>query len=139
MIDENKLIEELNKMGQEVERHLKSAEKEKNVLFAFSIENQLAMLRNVINRVKKQPKINSKDVMFGNSEFAKDIRIAMQDLIDSQPTAYDVDKVVKQLEIRRSLLKTARITKSAKTAADTAYSLAIEDIKKGGINENNSR
>ncbi len=57
MIDENKLIEELNKMGQEVERHLKSAEKEGNVMFAFSIKNQLAMLRNVLNRVKHQSKM----------------------------------------------------------------------------------
>ena len=57
MIDKNKLIEELNKMGQEVERHLKSAEKEGNVMFAFSIKNQLAMLRNVLNCVKHQSKM----------------------------------------------------------------------------------
>lgn len=43
-------------------------------------------------------KINPSDVIGGNNEFASDIRKAMQDLIDSQPTAYDVDKVVKQLE-----------------------------------------
>ena len=36
-------------------------------------------------------KINPKDVVMGNSEFAKDIKKAMQDLIDSQPTAYDVE------------------------------------------------
>lgn len=43
-------------------------------------------------------KINPSDVIGGNNDFASDIRKAMQDLIDSQPTAYDVDKVVKQLE-----------------------------------------
>ncbi len=43
-------------------------------------------------------KINPSDVIGGNNEFASDIRKAMQDLIDIQPTAYDVDKVVKQLE-----------------------------------------
>lgn len=43
-------------------------------------------------------KINPGDVIGGNNEFANDIRKAMQDLIDIQPTAYDVDKVVKQLE-----------------------------------------
>ncbi len=80
-------------------------------------------------------KINSKDVIMGNSEFAKDIRKAMQDLIDSQPTAYDMDKVTEQLETRRSLLEVARMPKSAKSAAYTAYSLAIEAVRKGGINE----
>lgn len=80
-------------------------------------------------------KINSKDVIMGNSEFAKDIRKAMQDLIDSQPTAYDMDKVTEQLETRRSLLEVARMPKSAKSAAYTAYSLAIETVRKGGINE----
>ena len=43
-------------------------------------------------------KINPSDVIGGNNEFASDIRKAMQDLIDSQPTAYDVDKAIKQLE-----------------------------------------
>lgn len=80
-------------------------------------------------------KINSKDVVMGNSEFAKDMRKAMQDLIDSQPTAYDMDKVTEQLETRRSLLEAARMPKSAKSAAYTAYSLAIEAVRKGGINE----
>lgn len=80
-------------------------------------------------------KINSKGVVMGNSEFANDIRKAMQDLIDSQPAAYDIDKVIEQLETRRSLLKVAKIPKSARSAAYTAYSLAIEDIRKGGINE----
>lgn len=31
-------------------------------------------------------RINIKNVIGGNSEFANDVRIAMQDLIDSQPT-----------------------------------------------------
>lgn len=81
-------------------------------------------------------KINPKDVVMGNSEFAKDIKKAMQDLIDSQPTAYDINKVIEQLETRRSLLEVAKIPKSARSAANTAYSLAIGDIREGGINEN---
>ncbi len=80
-------------------------------------------------------KINSKDVVMGNSEFAKDMRKAMQDLIDSQPTAYDMDKVTEQLETRRSLLEAARMPKSAKSAAYMAFSLAIEVVRKGGKNE----
>lgn len=42
-------------------------------------------------------KINPSDVIGGNNEFASDIRKAMQDLIDSQPTAYDVDKVIEKI------------------------------------------
>lgn len=44
--------------------------------------------------------IEVKDVIGGDSEFANDVRKAMQVLIDSQPTAYDVDKVIKQIESR---------------------------------------
>lgn len=47
-------------------------------------------------------KINPSDVIGGNNEFASDIRKAMQDLIDSQPTAYDMDKVIEQLEEYKS-------------------------------------
>lgn len=57
------------------------------------------------------------------------------EIIKEQPTAYDMDKVTEQLETRRSLLEVARMPKSAKSAAYTAYSLAIETVRKGGINE----
>lgn len=43
-------------------------------------------------------KIDFNDVFGGQSKFAKDIRKATQSLIDSQPTAYDVDEVIKKLE-----------------------------------------
>ena len=43
-------------------------------------------------------KINPSDVIGGNNDFASDIRKAMQDLIDVQPTAYDMNKVIEQLE-----------------------------------------
>ena len=39
----------------------------------------------------------------GTSEFAQDIRNAAQMLIDKQPTAYDVDKIVDQLEEEQEL------------------------------------
>lgn len=42
-------------------------------------------------------KTNPSDVIGDNNEFASDIRKAMQDLIDSQPTAYDVDKVIDKI------------------------------------------
>ena len=43
-------------------------------------------------------KIDFEKVFIGASDFAKDTREAAQKLIDEQPTAYDVDKVVEQLE-----------------------------------------
>ncbi|NBH99658.1 hypothetical protein D7Y41_32160 [Anaerotruncus sp. 1XD22-93] len=43
-------------------------------------------------------KIDFGKVFIGASDFAKDTREAAQKLIDEQPTAYDVDKVVEQLE-----------------------------------------
>ncbi len=43
-------------------------------------------------------KIDFGKVFIGASDFAKDTREVAQKLIDEQPTAYDVDKVVEQLE-----------------------------------------
>lgn len=43
-------------------------------------------------------KIDFGKVFIGASDFAKDTREAAQKLIDEQPIAYDVDKVVEQLE-----------------------------------------
>ena len=43
-------------------------------------------------------KINFNEVFVGASELAQDTRYIAQILINRQPTAYDVDKVVEQLE-----------------------------------------
>ena len=43
-------------------------------------------------------KIDFEKVFIGASDFAKDTREAAQKLIDEQPAAYDVDKVVERLE-----------------------------------------
>ena len=43
-------------------------------------------------------KIDFNEVFVGASEFAQDTRNAAQMLIDNQPTAFDLDKVVEQLE-----------------------------------------
>ena len=42
-------------------------------------------------------KIDFNEVFVGASKFAEDTRQAGKMLIDAQPTAYDVDKVVEQL------------------------------------------
>lgn len=43
-------------------------------------------------------KIDFNEVFVGASKFAEDTRQAGKMLIDAQPTAYDVDKVVEELE-----------------------------------------
>ena len=43
-------------------------------------------------------KIDFNEVFVGASKFAEDTRQAGKMLIDAQPTAYDVDKVIKGLE-----------------------------------------
>ena len=43
-------------------------------------------------------KVDFNEVFKGQSDFAKDTREAAQSLIDQQPTAYDVDKVVEQIK-----------------------------------------
>ena len=43
-------------------------------------------------------KIDFGKVFIGASDFAKDTREAAQKLIDEQPTAYDVDKVVEEMQ-----------------------------------------
>ena len=45
-------------------------------------------------------KVNFNEVFVGASEFAQDTRYVAQILINRQPIAYDVDKVVEQLEER---------------------------------------
>lgn len=73
-------------------------------------------------------KINPSDVIGDNNDFASDIRKAMQDLIDSQPTAYDVDKVVKQLEEYKG--------EAEQLGALGLVVDIIETMKAGGANEN---
>lgn len=43
-------------------------------------------------------KIDFNEVFVGASEFAQDTRNAAQMLIDNQPTDFDLDKVVEQLD-----------------------------------------
>jgi methylthioribose-1-phosphate isomerase len=91
--------------------------------------------------------INTEDVIGGQNEFANDIRMAMKDLINSQPTAYDVDNVIEKLEKRLSYYS----NKIDETKIDITEDIrhvnyydykgrgkgiieAIEIIKRGGTN-----
>lgn len=52
-----------------------------------------------MSRLIDADKIDFNKVFVGASEFAQDTRNAAQMLIDNQPTAFDRDKVVQQLEM----------------------------------------
>lgn len=82
-------------------------------------------------------KINFNEVFVGTSEIAQDTRYVAQILINRQPTAYDVDKVVKRLEELKSQVPVNRILddiikdKPKELGQLIAYNKAIEIVKAG--------
>ncbi len=84
-------------------------------------------------------KIDFGKVFIGASDFAKDTREAAQKLIDEQPTAYDVDKVVQRLEEMRLKREEQLRACVDNDIADylrckmSAIAEAIEIVKSGGI------
>ncbi len=74
-------------------------------------------------------KIDFGKVFIGASDFAKDTREAAQKLIDEQPTAYDVDKVVERLKEKILNTSDTQIGISARMA----FGKSIEIVKSGGI------
>lgn len=77
-------------------------------------------------------KINFNEVFVGASELAQDTRYVSQILINRQPTAYDVDKVVEQLEELR------KECEDPLQDYDPNYFIdkAIEITKGGGVDGN---
>lgn len=77
--------------------------------------------------------VENKDV------FTNDIKDAILKLIDAQPTAYDPDKVVEQLEKLKSLVPVNRILddiindKPKELGMLIAYEKAIKIVKGGGV------
>ncbi len=57
MIDERKLLAELIELGVSVEKHMMDAEKKGEETLGFCLKNQFAMLKNVISRIRKEPKV----------------------------------------------------------------------------------
>lgn len=74
-------------------------------------------------------KIDFGKVFIGASDFAKDTREAAQKLIDEQPTAYDVDKVVEQLEDMKYVMMGNYGVRREVVSFDDL----IEIVKSGGI------
>lgn len=87
-------------------------------------------------------KIDFGKVFIGASDFAKDTREAAQKLIDEQPTAYDVDKVVDRLtklnkHEKKKSTEYDRINRldlmDEHNAKAEAYRDSIKIVKSGGI------
>ena len=84
-------------------------------------------------------KIDFNEVFVGASEFAQDTRNAAQMLIDNQPTAFDLDKVVEQLkELKMRYFLT--IANTGDADKDCAYKniantidRVVEIVKSGGV------
>lgn len=74
-------------------------------------------------------KIDFNEVFVGASKFAEDTRQAGKMLIDAQPTAYDVDKVVEELEEYSNADEAERHGTIPVIELDDA----IEIVKRGGI------
>lgn len=74
-------------------------------------------------------KINFEEVFGGQSDFAKDLRRAAQELIGSQPTAFDKKKVKQELEISSKLYS----LNDRDCEFAIPQNIALEIIEKGGI------
>ena len=87
-------------------------------------------------------KINFEEVFGGQSDFAKDLRKAAQELIGSQPTAFDKEKIIEELKSWEKASHDAGIQStyaeldnkaSGYYQESRAYHRAIEIVEKGGI------
>ena len=83
-------------------------------------------------------KIDFNEVFVGASKFAEDTRQAGKMLIDAQPTAYDVDKVIEEIEEWTARINVI-IDKSGKTGqVDVIGSnKAIKIVEGGGVRGDN--
>lgn len=69
----------------------------------------------------------------GSSDFGKDLISAAQKLIDMQPTAFDKEKVIEELEYDKEM--SAKYSTGLREQGHIeAFDEAISIVKKGGIN-----
>ena len=81
-----------------------------------------------MSRLIDADKIDFNEAFIGASEFAQDTRNAAQMLVDKQPTAFDVDKVVE------SLMNRFRIVSNDEDLEwNRAIDYAIEIVKECGV------
>lgn len=80
-------------------------------------------------------KINFEEVFGGQSDFAKDLRNAAQELIDIQPTAFDKEKVINEIHISSAgMAVNMNVSSSYAEGYIDAAKDIIEIVEKGGLN-----
>ena len=88
-----------------------------------------------MSRLIDADKIDFNEVFVGASEFAQDTRNAAQMLIDNQPTAFDADKAISELE-RDKFSESECILSDVHQGYNAGLSRAIEIVKGGGVDGN---
>lgn len=83
-----------------------------------------------MSRLIDADKIDFNEVFVGASEFAQDTRNAAQMLIDNQPTAFDVDKVISELK-RDKFVESECILSDVHQGYNAGLNRAIEIVKGG--------
>ena len=92
-------------------------------------------------RLINADKINFEEVFGRQSDFAKDLRKATQELIDRQPTVFDKEKVIEELKKAMSSAQLAQSLVGTDLVQCGGFSYgyyngikdAIEIVEKGGI------
>lgn len=73
----------------------------------------------------------------GDCDLRKDYEfMGIDEFIENQPTAYDVDKVIAQLENEKKFWNDATYNKEIGKQKARSYAYAIEIVKGGGIDGN---
>lgn len=86
--------------------------------------------------------IDAGNLVFNGRQYNSSQMKAILDFVDAQPTAYDPDKVVEQLEKLKSLVPVNRVLddivndKPKELGMLIAYEKAIEIVKGGGVDAN---
>ena len=86
--------------------------------------------------LKDATKYGNKDAQQQNHSYSTLMLYEIADMIEDAPTAYDVDKVVEQLEDRKSLMMETLKISEADIDRGRIYGMgkAIEIVKGGGVN-----
>lgn len=79
--------------------------------------------------------IDADNLVFNGRQYNSSQMKAILDFVDVQPTAYDPDKVVEQLENERKFWENAYNRNLGKEKA-RSYEHAIEIVKGGGVDGN---
>lgn len=61
--------------------------------------------------------------------------LGFQSVIDAQPTAFDIEKVVEEIEIDRQVDFNYHIRTDYRSLINDIYDKTVQKVRKGGVNE----